>query len=115
MGLCFRVALGIAHQHTDPPHPLGLLRACATPGLHTGPSVRPDRLRHGSGDRGSSPLLRRWSLTPRLVGGAEGSARPPLTIGAAARQPHPPLDGPAPPACPSSRTRENMQPTKIHF
>jgi transposase len=27
IGLCFRVALGIAHQHTDPPHSLGLLRA----------------------------------------------------------------------------------------
>jgi hypothetical protein len=27
MGLCFRVALGMAHQHTDPPHPLRLLRA----------------------------------------------------------------------------------------
>ena len=26
-GLCFRVALGIAHQHADPPHALGLLRA----------------------------------------------------------------------------------------
>src|SRR5262249_21671925 len=25
-GLCFRVDLGIAHQHADPPHPLGLLR-----------------------------------------------------------------------------------------
>src|SRR5579859_3980839 len=27
IGLCFRVALGIAHQHADPPHALGLLRA----------------------------------------------------------------------------------------
>ena len=26
-GLCFRVALGKRHQHADPPHPLGLLRA----------------------------------------------------------------------------------------
>ena len=26
VGLCFRVALGIAHQHADPPHPLALLR-----------------------------------------------------------------------------------------
>ena len=26
-GLAFRVALGICHQHVDPPHPLGLLRA----------------------------------------------------------------------------------------
>ena len=27
MGLCFQVALGMAHQYTDPPHPLALLRA----------------------------------------------------------------------------------------
>src|SRR5262249_3548001 len=27
MSLCFRVALEMAHQHTDPPHPLALLRA----------------------------------------------------------------------------------------
>jgi hypothetical protein len=27
-GLSFRVALGICHQHVDPPHPLRLLRAC---------------------------------------------------------------------------------------
>src|SRR5262245_36256996 len=27
MSLCFRVALEKAHQHTDPPHPLALLRA----------------------------------------------------------------------------------------
>src|SRR6516165_3151915 len=26
--LCFRVALGIAHQRSDPPHPVSLLRAC---------------------------------------------------------------------------------------
>jgi hypothetical protein len=26
-GLSFRVALGICHQHVDPPHPCGLLRA----------------------------------------------------------------------------------------
>src|SRR5262249_19967182 len=26
MSLCFRVALEMAHQHTDPPHPLALLR-----------------------------------------------------------------------------------------
>ena len=26
-GLCFLVALGIPHQHADPPHPVGLLRA----------------------------------------------------------------------------------------
>src|SRR5262249_8219278 len=24
----FQIVLGIAHQHGDPPHPLGLLRAC---------------------------------------------------------------------------------------
>ncbi len=28
MGLCFQVALGIAHQHTDSSHPIRLLRAC---------------------------------------------------------------------------------------
>jgi len=27
IGLSFSVALGIRHQHTDPPHPLRLLRA----------------------------------------------------------------------------------------
>src|SRR5262249_14956892 len=26
MGLYFQIALGIAHQHTDPPHPVRLLR-----------------------------------------------------------------------------------------
>jgi hypothetical protein len=26
IGLCFRVVLGIAHQHADPPNPLRLLR-----------------------------------------------------------------------------------------
>src|SRR5499427_6744212 len=26
--LCLRIALGKAHQHADPPHPLALLRAC---------------------------------------------------------------------------------------
>ena len=26
VGLSFRVTLGIAHQHADPPHPVGLLR-----------------------------------------------------------------------------------------
>src|SRR4029077_1051342 len=27
MGLCFRVGLGIAHQHTNPSHTVGVLRA----------------------------------------------------------------------------------------
>src|SRR5215475_7700196 len=26
--LCLRIALGKGHQHDDPPHPAGLLRAC---------------------------------------------------------------------------------------
>jgi hypothetical protein len=38
MGLCFRVALGIAHQHTDPSHTVALLRA------------RSERLRHRAGE-----------------------------------------------------------------